>query len=209
MSEVAVQASIPRRRPLALRGGILLALGIAIGVAGFFLWKAHARYHLAVVQPGVLYRDGLKSSAQFAATLDRAHPKTVVSLIDEKEMSDPGKPQLAAEAELCSRRGITLDRIPVTLGGWPNSADVQKFLAIVADKENQPVLVHCAQGVRRTGMFVAAYQESVLGYDKARAKAAVLSFGHGRNTVEQIDRFIDGYDPKTQTVPADLGGGSE
>jgi protein tyrosine/serine phosphatase len=71
------------------------------------------------------------------------------------------------------------------------------------------VLIHCAQGVRRTGMFVAAYQESVLGYDKSKAKAAVVSFGHGRNTIEQIDRFIDGYDPKSQTVPADLGAGSE
>lgn len=209
MSDVAVQAPGAIRRPLALRGAVLLALGAALVVAGVFLWKTHATYHFAVVQPGVLYRDGLKSPAQFAATLDRVHPKTVVSLIDEKELADPAKPQLAAEAQLCSARGITLDRIPVTLGGWPGSADMQRFLAIVADKQNQPVLVHCAQGVRRTGMFVAAYQESVLGYDKAKARAAVLGFGHGSNTIEQIDRFIDGYEPRTETVPADLGKGSE
>ena len=209
MSEVAVQASTMPRRPLALRGAVLLALGIAFAVGAFYLRKLHGTYHYAVVQQGVLYRDGLKSSAQFAATLDHVHPRTVVSLVDENEMSDPSKPQLATEGELCASRGIMLDRIPVKLGGWPSSANVQKFLAIVADKENQPVLVHCAQGVRRTGMFVAAYQESVLGYDKAKAKAAVMGFGHGQDTIEQIDRFIDGYDPKTQTVPADLGKGSE
>lgn len=209
MSDVAAQTSSVPRRPLALRGAILLAFGAALVFAGIVLWKSHATYHFAMVQPGVLYRDGLKSPGQFAAILDRIHPKTVVSLLDDRELSDPAKPQLAAEARLCSARGIALDRIPVTLGGWPNSADVQRFLAIVADKQNQPVLVHCAQGVRRTGMFVAAYQESVLGYDKARAKAAVIGFGHGKNTVEQIERFIDGYDPKTETVPTDLGRGTE
>lgn len=209
MSEVAVLSSAVPRRPLAVRGIVLLIVGIALTAGAFYLWRAHGTYHFAVVQPGVLYRDGLRSSSQFAATLDHVHPKTVVSLIDEDEQADPSKPQLAAEGQLCASRGIMLDRIPVKLGGWPSSADVQRFLAIVADKANQPVLVHCAQGVRRTGMFVAAYQESVLGYDKAKAKASVVSFGHGQNTVEQIDRFIDQYDPKTETMPADLGKGSE
>ena len=180
-----------------------------MGVTALVVWQSHRSYHFAVVEPGVLYRDGLKSSGQFAATLDRVHPKMVVSLIDEKELADPHKTQFAAEDGLCAARAITLVRIPVTLGGWPNSLDVQTFLALLSDTHNQPMLIHCAQGVRRTGMFVAAYQESVLGYDKARTKAAVLDFGHGKNTIEQIDRFIDGYDPKARTVPADLGKGSE
>jgi protein tyrosine/serine phosphatase len=209
MSEVAVQTSAPRRRPLVAGALLLLVVGLAIGVGGFVLWQTHRTYHFAVVQPGVLYRDGLKSTAQFAATLDRVHPKTVVSLIDERELADPTKPQLAAEEGLCESRHITLVRIPVTLGGWPATVQVQTFLALLSDQRNQPMLVHCAQGVRRTGMFVAAYQESVLGYDKKKAKAAVLGFGHGKETVEQIDRFIDAYDAEARTVPADLGTGSE
>lgn len=187
----------------------MLALLLGVALAGLFVWRNSRTYHLATVQEGVLYRDGLKSRSQFAATLDRVHPKTVVSLIDANELTDARKPQLASEAELCAARGITLDRIPVTLGGWPKSEDVRKFLAIVNDKQKQPVLVHCAQGVRRTGIFVAAYQESSLGWDKEKAKAAVQSFGHGQDTVNDIKRFLDGYDPKTETTPDDLGHGSE
>ena len=197
------------RKPRSLAGVLFVSFAIAAGITGFFVYHKLHTYHLATVQDGVLYRDGLKSATQFAATLDTVHPRTVVSLIDEKELADPKKPQLARESGLCDSRGIKLVRIPVTLGGWPTSDDVRKFIRVVSDRQNQPVLVHCAQGVRRTGIFVAAYQESVLGYDKSKAKDSVLGLGHHQSTIDQIKRFIDGYDPQTQTVPTDLGGGNE
>jgi protein tyrosine/serine phosphatase len=62
------------------------------------------------------------------------------------------------------------------------------------------VLVHCAQGVRRTGFFVAAYQMSVMGYDQQKAKDSILTFGHSDNTINDIRKFIDGYDAKEQAV---------
>jgi protein tyrosine/serine phosphatase len=209
MTTPAPELPTPARKPRSLAGAFFIAFAMALGATAFVVYQKQHTYHLATVQEGVLYRDGLKSPAQFAATLDKVHPHTVVSLIDAKELADANKPQLAQESQLCESRGIKLNRIPVPLGGWPSSNDIQQFLKIVSDKQNQPVLVHCAQGVRRTGFFVAAYQESVLGYDKSKTKAAVLSFGHHGSTIDQINKFIDGYDPQTQTVPADLGAGSE
>jgi protein tyrosine/serine phosphatase len=209
MTQQSPEVSTPARKPRSLARVIFIAFAIALGATAFVVYQKQHTYHLATVQEGVLYRDGLKSPTQFATTLDRVHPRTVVSLIDDKEFIDRDKPQLGAESQLCESRGIKLDRIPVPLGGWPSSDDVREFLKIVSDKQNQPVLVHCAQGVRRTAFFVAAYQESVLGYDKSKTKAAVLSFGHHGGTIDQINKFIDGYDPQTQTVPADLGTGSE
>ena len=64
--------------------------------------------------------------------------------------------------------------------------------------------MHCAQGVRRTAMMVAAFQESVLGYDKQQARDAILTFGHSDKTVDDIRRFIDAYDPKSRTVSDQL-----
>lgn len=209
MSDTTATSSTTARKTRGVRALVVFVVLIGLALAAALVWHNSRTYHLATVQEGVLYRDGLKSRTQFAATLDRIHPKTVVSLIDENELADPRKPQLGAEAELCSEHGVILDRIPVKLGGWPTSDDVRKFLAIVSDKQNQPVLVHCAQGVRRTGIFIAAYEESVLGWDKEKAKAAVVSFGHRTDTVNDIKRFIDRYDPKAETVPSDLGKGSE
>ena len=185
-------------------GGVAIFLSIIIG--GSLIWQHfNSTYHLAVVQPGVLYRDGSAcSSRELVTAIAKVQPKTVVCLVDDQEINDPAKPQFKEEFSLLKDRGLRVERIPVKLGGWPTTQDVQSFLAIVSKKENQPVLVHCAQGVRRTAMMVAAFQESVLGYDKEKAKAEILTFGHSDSTVNDIRRFIDLYDPKSQTVAPEL-----
>jgi protein tyrosine phosphatase (PTP) superfamily phosphohydrolase (DUF442 family) len=132
-----------------------------------------------------------------------------VSLIDDNELHDPRKPQFQMEERLLKMHGVTLERIPVKLGGWPTKADVEKFLEIVKDKERQPVLVHCAQGVRRTGMMVAAYEEAVMGMSDEQAKANILTFGHSDRTANDVRRFIDGYDPRTGAVPEGMAVGEE
>jgi protein tyrosine phosphatase (PTP) superfamily phosphohydrolase (DUF442 family) len=209
MSEATDQLPAQQTRSSRLIVLICFVGLLGAAVVAMAVWQKSHNYHLAMVDEGVLYRDGMKSAGQFKTTLDVVHPRTVVSLIDSAELADPKKPQLAKEVELCASHNARLDRIPVKLGGWPTSEDIRSFLKIVSDKQNHPVLVHCAQGVRRTGFFVAAYQESVLGYDKAKAESQILTFGHSDNTVENIKRFIESYDPKSQTVSGDLGRGSE
>lgn len=171
---------------------------IATGVIVYKHWLGP--YHLATVQSGVLYRDGGKSIHQMSRAVEQTGARTVVSLVDDQEINNASKPQFAEEEPYLKSHGVYYQRIPVKLGGWPTSGDIQAFLHTVADPTSRPVLIHCAQGVRRTAMFVAAYQESVLGYDKTRAKAAIVSFGHSDRTIDDIVRFIDNYDPKSCTV---------
>ena len=178
---------------------------LVLTAIGFLIWRHYfATYHLATVQEGVLYRDGARSVHELELAIDKVRPRTVVCLVDDNEVADPSKPQFAQEFALLKERGIKAERIPVKLGGWPTSEDVRRFLATTTDAGDQPVLVHCAQGVRRTAMMVAAYQESVLGHDKEKAKAEILAFGHSDSTVNDIRRFIDGYDAKTRTVSPQL-----
>lgn len=181
----------------------LVAGIVALGV--FLVWRQWFQtYHLGTVHPGVLYRDGNRGLREFANAVRRVRPRTVVCLIDDNELSDARKPQFQQELRFLEQQAIPVQRIPIPLGGWPTPQQLRLFLSIVSDTKNQPVLVHCAQGVRRTGMLVAAYQQSVLGYDDARAKAAILTFGHSRRSIGDVEKFIELYDPKQMEMMQSL-----
>ena len=215
--------SAGKRKPHVL----WIVLGLVAAAAGGWFYLTQRTYHLKTVQPGVLYRSGLQNFGQFENALRKVKPRTVVSLVDDREMADPAKPQFRRAVETYAGtggggggkagaggtggngHGVRVERVPIPLGGWPQGDEVERFLALAADPKNQPVLVHCAQGVRRTGMMVAAYQISVLGYDKDRAKRELETFGHSERTVGDIKRFIDHYDPQTKRMTAALPQGKE
>jgi protein tyrosine/serine phosphatase len=178
------------------------------GTFGVYWYRNLQTYHLAPVQIGVLYRDGNRDLREFTHALKLTQAKTVVSLIDDHELNDPTKPQFLQETNYCTANGIQYIRIPVQLGGWPSSEDLKTFIRIVTDPVNQPVLVHCAQGVRRTGMFVAAFQESVLHESPDQTKNEILGFGHKAADTDDVRSFIDDYDPVKQTLPPKERGAS-
>jgi protein tyrosine/serine phosphatase len=189
-----------RRSPLLY---VILAAVVVLGVIAFWLLRVQT-YHLETVDAGILYRDGNRGMREFATAVRKVKPKTVVSLIDDGELADPAKPMFAQEAAFCKANGIDFERTGIVLGGWPGDEALDHFFAIVEDPTKRPVLVHCAQGVRRTGMMVAAYQESILGWDKERVKREMLTFGHSQRTIKDVQRFVDNYDPKTRTMTTKL-----
>lgn len=191
----------PRGRSRMIWIPVVILVAVAAGAFWFFRLQT---YHLETVTSGVLYRDGNRGVREFANMLRKVKPKTVVTLIDEAELADERKPMFAQEAQLLEERGIEQHNVVVPLGGYPSTQDVQAFLAIVEDPAKRPVVVHCAQGVRRTGMMVAAYQESILGWDKEKVKAEMLTFGHSQRTVKDVKLFVDTYDSKTRTMTAQL-----
>ncbi|MGA3067429.1 MAG: tyrosine-protein phosphatase [Tepidisphaeraceae bacterium] len=189
--------------PPALRGleKIILISAVLAAAGWWVFWAYFDTYHLATVQPGILYRDGVRSLHQFQLAAERTHVKTIVSLVDDQEIQTP---PFTDELAYCKEHGIDVIRVPIDLGGWPAGDQVRKFLSIVADPSRRPVLVHCAQGVRRTGMMVAAYQLSVLNLTRDQTLAAMLTFGHSQRTVGDIERFIENYDPQTQSMTQEL-----
>jgi protein tyrosine phosphatase (PTP) superfamily phosphohydrolase (DUF442 family) len=178
---------------------------LALASGGAWAWANYLQtYHFGAVQEGVLYRDGNRGMREFETAIRKGNIRTVVCLIDDQELAEASKPQFRREMEFCKEKGVGLVRVPVKLGGWPTTADVRKFLEATQDKSRRPVLVHCAQGVRRTGMMVAAFEESVLGWDAEKTRSAVLAFGHSERTAKDVARFIDVYDAKEKSVTKQL-----
>jgi protein tyrosine/serine phosphatase len=182
-------------------GPIIIAVAVLAALGWWIFWAYFDTYHLETVRAGILYRDGVRTLHQFDLAMQRTHTKTIVSLVDDQEIvHSPFTEELA----YCKSHGIDVVRIPVPLGGWPEADQVSQFLAITADPARQPVLVHCAQGVRRTGMMVAAYELSVMKLSKDQALDAIQGFGHSDRTTGDIKRFIETYDPDAQRMTTQL-----
>jgi len=187
---------------------IILVFAAAVAAAAWLWMYRFGTYHFAEVEKGVLYRDGNRGLREFKTALRKGNVRTVVMLNDDQEAQrDPFKTEL----EYLKDHSIEVVRIPVKLGGYPTSDQVRQFLEVLNDRTKWPILVHCAQGVRRTGMMVAAYQESVLGYDDSKAKSCMLPWGRKptSQTLADVKTFIDDYDGKKReltTMPTSAGG---
>lgn len=65
----------------------------------------------------------------------------------------------------------------------PERKEVVRFLQIVTDPKQTPVLVHCWHGSDRTGMMVAMYRIAVQGWSKDEAIREMKTGGFGFNRV--------------------------
>ncbi len=184
---------------------LVLVLG---GWAGHELYTTQT-YHFAAVDPPKLYRCGNRGLREFEHAVNQCAARTVVSFVTDREVDDPATPQFKAESDYCRDHGIRQVRLPVPRNGYPTSDQVQTFLGIVADPVNRPVLMHCAQGVRRTGMFMAAYQLSILDRSVAVTKERITPWGHKAKDLDDVRTFIDHYDPVNAVVPTTMPAGSD
>lgn len=59
--------------------------------------------------------------------------------------------------------------LPMSDKDYPDPDAASNFLALVNDKENWPVYVHCAGGRHRTGAMTAVFRMTMQGWDANRA----------------------------------------
>ena len=75
----------------------------------------------------------------------------------------------------------------------PEDEDVAAFLKVASDPADQPVFVHCRNGVDRTGMMVAVYRRVVQDWPKQKAIAEMKKMGFNE-IHERIEDYIENLD---------------
>jgi protein tyrosine/serine phosphatase len=86
--------------------------------------------------------------------------KTIIDLRDDPK--DYAK-------RLTEQAGMKYINFPLNDKGYPPPDAASKFLALVNDRENWPVYVHCAGGRHRTGAMTAVFRMTAQGWDVNRA----------------------------------------
>ena len=90
--------------------------------------------------------------------------------------------------------GVRYDQIPFDT--WQvKETDVVRFLKIVRNPNNQPVLLHCKHGADRTGMMTAIYRIVEQGWRKQDAIAEMTQGGFGYHPIwSNLIRYIEHMD---------------
>jgi protein tyrosine/serine phosphatase len=126
--------------------------------------------------------------------------RTVVNLRFGTEPAD------RAEEEFCRQAGIRFVRIPPmswdgVRGKAEVDAGVDRFLAVMRDSMNYPVLVHCMAGIHRTGAYCAIYRLELEGWTNERAIAEMKAHGYAEFDVEpDIRGYLTTYRPGTSSA---------
>ncbi|MFP8873606.1 MAG: tyrosine-protein phosphatase [Myxococcota bacterium] len=163
----------------------LLALGVATALAGALLWNITLRdqlvpKRLVAVEPGALYRSGQISAELVHGVLAQHDIQLVVDL---NEIEERWREEQRAEEAAAAALGIRHIRLPLRGDG---TGDLDRFAQALAEihaaqERDQPTLVHCAAGARRTGAVIALYQVLVQGIPTSEA---ITELGRYGNTLE-------------------------
>ncbi|MCF7958817.1 MAG: dual specificity protein phosphatase family protein [Phycisphaerae bacterium] len=179
---------------------IILLLLAVTGLIAFAVYRHKIYYHFSTVEKGKIYRCGALALSGLKGICKRHQIRTIINLTRPKEYSE--KPWYKDEVDFCHEHNIQLIHIPLMMSKAPTEEQVNEFLAIASSQEHQPVLVHCKQGVLRTGMMIAAYVKTQHGLDNESIMHAMPDFGHDFNSsrYKGFRDFVLNYEPDSTPV---------
>lgn len=167
--------SAPRTRTLLVAVAALAALGAGASVYHHkcLWWRKFDQ-----VDDGV-YRSGRLHEWQLRDAIERYELRTVFSLTTTND---------AMERRVCDELGVRRHLCYLPGDGVGTDDPYLRFLEVVSDPANRPILVHCSAGVQRTGGAVALYRVCKQDWQFDDAIEEMIAFGNeGRpNQIEQL-----------------------
>jgi tyrosine-protein phosphatase SIW14 len=203
-SSLAQGSSSGSRPPAWLRWFLGLFIASLLTVAPFFYYRycyTHSK-RLREVAAGKFYRSGCMTVPGFRQAIERHGIRTVINLMDE--WSDPELYQAYVgggrlkESELCKELKVKYVFLPVDTvrradvpARRPEAID--KFLEIMDNPANHPVLLHCKAGLHRTGCLAAVYRMEYDGWTPAEALRELKRMGFGEFVSSSANDYIVEY----------------
>jgi len=164
---------------------------IAIAVFGFVFYQKKLRHNLVTISENKVYNSGVVPPDQLKDFVDEHKIKTIVDLRDgliQTELNPEYKNQVNEEKVAADQiSGIHYYNLPTDQ--IPTDSSVQKFLKIMDDPENYPVLIHCHHGVGRSRLFSSIYRIEYENFTNEEArKNARLFWEFGTNFSENSEK---------------------
>ena len=131
--------------------------------------------------------------------LARLGVKTVINLIGASDRDH-------TEQSSAEKHGMRYVSIPMSTRKAPTAEQLQAFLTVVNDPDNQPVYVHCVGGRHRTGVMTAVYRMMKDGISGAEAFTEMKRFKYGPDFLHpEFKRFVYEFDTKKSAAVVATG----
>jgi hypothetical protein len=173
-------------------------------VAPFIYYRYVYTYskRLREVVPGLVYRSGQMTVPGFRDAITRLGIRTVLNLQDDNIDPELAKGYFTGttlrESELCKEMGVRYvliapDLVDPRLVPQKRPKAIDQFLALMDDKRNYPVLLHCKAGLHRTGCMVAVYRMEYEGWTMEQALTELKGHGFGEFVSTKANAYILEY----------------
>lgn len=168
----------------------------------YFRWAYDTHKRLRVVDPGRVYRSGQMTAEGFTDAVERYGLRTIVNVQDE--FPDPdialdfwGR-QSIKESELCRRLGVRYVHLmptllPRHLIPEQRPPAIDRWLSVLDDKANYPLLIHCHAGLHRTGLLTAIYRMEYQGWGLDQAFLDMKGQGFGPWVCTSANDYVKQY----------------
>ena len=118
--------------------------------------------------------------------------------VDGKRYS--ARSRRGAPMALARSMGMNYFRIPYRSwrpvnGSIAADKEVKRFLKIMRDPANYPVLIHCFAGIHRTGAYCAIYRMEFENWSNERAMAEMRAYGYADEHPD-VFAYLENYRPK-------------
>jgi len=147
---------------------VIIAL-VTIAIIGF-VRHFHIK-NFQVVVPGVLYTSGQPRGMDYTRLLYKYHIATFVNVRVTTEHRE--RNWYNEELTWMRKNGVNYVELPIERKDrarqFPDDATQKKFLEIMADEQNLPVLVHGSSGRKRESILAALWLVRAEDYSTAQA----------------------------------------
>jgi protein tyrosine/serine phosphatase len=162
---------------------------LAIAAAAILLVK---HFHIAdfrVVKPGVLYTSGQPHGMDYTRMLYRYHLATIVNIRPVSEHREQN--WYNEEIIWTKNNGVNYIELPIEKKKYfPDKETQDKFLAIMADKNKLPVLLHGGSDDKRVAMLAAVWLEKGQGQSVEETTKIIRKIIDDRKLTEAEIEFI-------------------
>jgi protein tyrosine/serine phosphatase len=166
----------------------LIMIAIIVIAAVSLVRHFHLKNFHKIV-PGVLYTSGQPRGMDYTRVFYKYHIATIINL----RQSDEHREDHWYNEELTWTRenGVKYIELPMDKDQLPDMSTQRKFVRLMSDKSNLPVLLHDSNGRKRVAMLTAVWMVRSGKYNIGETLEAVEKIKGGAVTKEEKE-FIEG-----------------